>query len=99
MVQPQTESETLTLGLLPKLLFIGFFVIIVGIILLAFSAFTPPSEGGFRGFIFIFPIPFLFSFGYGGEPAPIIPIFAIVFFALVIVSFLLLAYRFSSFSK
>ena len=59
-----------TSPIFPILLFLGFLLIMAGMLLLGFSALSAPLEGG-RGFLFIFPFPFLFGFSFGGgEPSP-----------------------------
>ena len=75
-------------------MFLGFLLIVVGMLLMAFSAFTLPPGGSPKGFIFIFPFPFFFGFGYGGEAIPVAPVFAFIFLALVLAGFILLIYHF-----
>ena len=90
----EAEPAPTSLSLLPKLMFLGFLLIVVGMLLMAFSAFTLPPGGNPKGFIFILSFPFFFGFGYGSEAIPVAPVFASVFLALVLAGFILLIYHF-----
>ncbi|MHC1586688.1 MAG: hypothetical protein ACXQTV_04000 [Candidatus Hecatellaceae archaeon] len=85
----QPSAPTPLTGLFPTLIFAGFLLILVGMILVAFSAMaSAPGEGG--GFFFIFP--FFFGFGFGSGETP--PLAATIFFAAALAFLAFIAYVF-----
>lgn len=64
------------------LLFIGFFVVLVGVVLLAVSAVFSEGQISFGGFVFIGPFPIVFG---AGPEAPWLVLFAVILGVLSVI--------------
>jgi uncharacterized membrane protein len=69
------------------LFFIGFFIILVGIIFLAVAALSSEGSMSFGGFVLIGPFPIVFG---AGPEAPWLVLFAIILGVLSVVIFLIM---------
>lgn len=89
MASPENEQNVKTrrVELILSLFFIGFFIIIVGVILLAVAALSSESSISFGGFVLIGPFPIVFG---AGPEAPWLVLFAIILGVLSVVILLLM---------
>lgn len=85
--ESEQNVKTRRVERLLSLFFVGFFIILVGVILLAAAALFSEGSASFGGFVLIGPFPIVF--GVGPE-APWLVLFAIILGVLSIVIFLLM---------
>ncbi len=69
------------------LFFIGFFIILAGIIFLVIAALSSEGSTSFGGFVLIGPFPIVFG---GGPGAPWLVLFAIILGVLSLIMFLIM---------
>lgn len=89
MISDESQRKTEEHGVkgFLALFFIGFFIVLAGIIFLFIAALSSEGSISFGGFVLIGPFPIVFG---GGPEAPLLVLFAVILGVLSLILFLIM---------